>query len=121
MVLRLQDTVRDIRPHVIYAPSPRDVRESRRNAFRAAELAAFGTQDLLCYQAATTTLDFRPTHFEDVSEFLDRKMATLSRYQAQSLGRPHLDPSLAAATAKYWGRFLGYSEVEPFEVIRQNL
>ena len=121
MVMRLQDAVHKIRPNVIYAPSARDVRESRQNTFKAAELAAFGAQDLLCYQAATTTLDFRPTHFEDISDFLDRKMATLSRYHAQSLGRPHLDPSLAGATARYWGRFLGYTEVEPFEVVRQNL
>jgi CheY-like chemotaxis protein len=121
MVLRLQEAVHEMRPHVIYAPSSRDVRESRQNAFRAAELAAFGAQDLLCYQAATTTLDFRPSHFEDISEFLDRKMATLSRYQSQSLGRPHLNPTLAGATARYWGRFLGYTEVEPFEVVRQNL
>ena len=34
---------------------------------------------------------------------------------------PHLHPSLARATAQYWGRFLGYADVEPFEVIRQNL
>jgi len=121
MVMRLQDAVHKIRPHVIYAPSARDVRESRQNTFKAAEFAAFGTQDLLCYQAATTTLDFRPSHFEDISDFLDRKMAALSRYQAQSLGRPHLDPGLAGATARYWGRFLGYTEVEPFEVVRRYL
>ena len=121
MVIRLQDEVHKMRPHSIYAPSSRDVRESRQNAYKASELAAFGAQDLLCYQAATTTLDFRPTHFEDISEVLDRKMATLSRYQSQSLGRPHLDPTLAGATARYWGRFLGYTEVEPFEVVRQNL
>jgi CheY-like chemotaxis protein/LmbE family N-acetylglucosaminyl deacetylase len=121
MVIHLQDAVHKMRPHIIYAPSSRDVRESRQNAFKAAELSAFGAQDLLCYQAATTTLDFRPSHFEDISEFLDRKMATLSRYQSQSLGRPHLNPTLAGATARYWGRFLGYTEVEPFEVVRQNL
>jgi CheY-like chemotaxis protein/LmbE family N-acetylglucosaminyl deacetylase len=121
MVVRLQGTVREMAPNLVLAPSPRDVRESRRNAFRATELATSGTQSLLCYQAATTTLDFRPTHFEDISEFLVGKMGALSRYQAQISGRPHLDPSLAAATARYWGRFLGYSEVEPFEVVRQNL
>ncbi len=119
MVIRLQDAAHNLTPHITYAPSPNDVRESRRNTFKAAELSVVGTQGLLCYQAATTTLDFRPTRFEDISDSLDRKMAALSRYQAQIRGRPHLDPGLAAATARYWGRFLGYSEVEPFEVARQ--
>lgn len=121
MIIRLQDVVHDLRPHVIYAPSPKDVRESRQRAFKAAEIAASGARTLLCYQAATTTLDFRPNHFEDIAGCLDRKMAALSRYQPQARGRPHLDPGLAGASARYWGRFLGYTEVEPFELARQNL
>ncbi|MFC1659926.1 response regulator [Gemmatimonadota bacterium] len=119
MLVRVQDAVHELSPDVILAPSPRDVRESRRNAYRAAELAGSEVPGFFCYQAATTTLEFRPTLFEDISEFLDQKMAALSHFEAQIRGRPHLDPELARASARYWGRFLGYREVEPFEVLRQ--
>ena len=98
-----------------------DVRESRQTAFQATLIACARVHGLYCYQAATTTLEFRPTVFEAISEHLDLKMAALSHYEAQVRGRPHLDPELARATARYWGRFLGYGEVEPFEVVRHSL
>ncbi len=121
VLIRVKDAVHELEPALVFAPSVHDVRESRNQAFTAAELSADEATSLLCYQAATTTLDFRPTLFEDVSDFLDQKMAALTHFQLHAEGRPHLHPSLARATAQYWGRFLGYAEVEPFEVIRQNL
>ena len=121
MLLRIEEAVDSLAPHIVLAPSLHDVRESRQNAYNAVNICASKAESFLCYQAATTTLGFRPTIFEDVSDFLDQKMATLSHFQAQIQGRPHLHPELARASARYWGRFLGYGEVEPFEVVRQKL
>jgi CheY-like chemotaxis protein/LmbE family N-acetylglucosaminyl deacetylase len=121
MVMHVEETVENLTPHIVLAPSLHDVRESRQNAYNAVNICCSRAERFLCYQAATTTLGFRPTIFEDIAEFLDQKMATLSHYQAQIQGRPHLHPELARATARYWGRFLGYGEVEPFEVVRQQL
>jgi len=120
-LIRIKDAVHELTPATIFAPSANDVRESRQHAHTAAEIAATKDVSLLCYQAATTTLEFRPTLFEDISDFLDQKMAALSHFQPQVEGRPHLHPGLAGAAARYWGRFLGYGEVEPFEVIRHTL
>ncbi|MFH1762901.1 MAG: response regulator [Gemmatimonadota bacterium] len=121
VMIRIKDTVHDLVPRIVFAPSSNDVRDSRQQAYTAADIAAAGSTSLLCYQAATTTLDFRPTLFEDISDFLDQKMAALSHFQLEVRGRPHLDPGLARAAARYWGRFLGYGEVEPFEVVRHIL
>ncbi len=121
VLMRIKDTVHDLSPKIVFAPSLNDVRDSRQHAHTAADISATGSTSLLCYQAATTTLEFRPTLFEDISDFLDQKMAALSHFQLEVQGRPHLDPSLSRAAARYWGRFLGYGEVEPFEVIRHNL
>lgn len=121
MVLGIQNAVHEMKPDIVFAPSPRDIRDSRGNAFRATDISARKVSGFYCYQAATTTLDFRPTMFEDISEYLDQKMAVLSHFEAQVRGRPHLDPELARASARYWGRFLGYGEVEPLEVVRHAL
>jgi CheY-like chemotaxis protein/LmbE family N-acetylglucosaminyl deacetylase len=121
VLMRIKDAVQDLMPRMIFAPSLSDVRESRQHAHTAAEIATPDPASLLCYQAATTTLDFRPTLFEDISDFLDQKMAALSHFQHQVQGRPHLDPGLSRAAARYWGRFLGYGEVEPFEATRHSL
>ncbi len=120
MVLRIQNAVHDLEPERVYTPSGHDVRESRQHAFRATTIAASQVPDVFGYQAATTTLDFRPTVFEDISEVLDYKLQALAQYEAQVQGRPHLDPELARAVARYWGRYLGYVEVEPLEVIRSE-
>jgi len=121
MVLRIQDTIHEWEPEIIFAPSAKDVRDSRTHTFQAADISGSRVPGFYCYQAATTTLDFRPSIFEDISEYLDQKMAALSHYEAQVLGRPHLDPELARASARYWGRFLGYGEVEPLEVVRHSI
>jgi hypothetical protein len=113
--------VDELNPDILFAPSINDVRDSRRHAHKAAEIAAKGPVSLFCYQGATTTLQFTPSHFEDISDFLDQKMAALTHFLPQVGRRPHLDPDLARAAARYWGRFLGYGEVEPFEVARHTL
>ena len=121
VLIQIKDAIHRLNPDIVYSPSLKDVRESRQQAHKATDLTTPQTTSLFCYQAATTTLEFRPELFEDISDFLDEKMAALTFYQHQVEGRPHLHPDLARATARYWGRFLGYGEVEPFEVIRHNL
>lgn len=118
MVVRVENAVNEMDPEIVFAPSAQDVRDSRRNTYQATDITGNRVPGFYAYQSATTTLDFRPTMFEDISEFLDQKMAALSHFEAQVRGRPHLDPGLAAAAARYWGRFLGYGEAEPLEVIR---
>ncbi len=115
MIDFLSSVIAKEKPEILFAPSRNDVRESRQNVYRAVTLGASEVPAIYCYQAATTTLDFRPTLFQDVKEFMDRKMVVLSAYETQAEGRPHLHPDMARATAKYWGRFLGYGEVEPME------
>ena len=116
MIDFLSSVIEEERPQILFAPSRNDVRESRQNAYSAVALGASEIPSIYCYQAATTTLDFRPTVFQDVREYMDQKMVLLSPYETQAEGRPHLHPEMARATAKYWGRFLGYGEVEPMEV-----
>ena len=76
-----------LKPQLVFSPSFHDVRESRQQAHTAAEISSAESSSLLCYQAATTTLDFRPTLFEDISDFLDQKMAALTYYQHQVEGQ----------------------------------
>jgi CheY-like chemotaxis protein/LmbE family N-acetylglucosaminyl deacetylase len=121
MVIRVQIAIQELDPDIILSPSSQDVRDSRKNTFKAIDISASRVRTFYTYQSATTTLDFRPTMFEDISEYLDQKMAALSHFEAQVSGRPHLDPDLARASARHWGRFLGYGEVEPLGVIRQSI
>jgi len=112
--------VERLEPDTVYTPSSRDVRDSRLDAHQAALVEADRVANHYCYQAASTTLDFRPTIFIDVADHLDQKIALLEEYRSEPDFRPHLQPYLTRATALYWGRFLGYGEAEPLEVVRSE-
>ena len=73
---------------------------------------------IFCYQTASSTVEFRPTRFVSVDEFMDRKLAVIRSYTSQVKQRRYLDAELLRATSRYWSRF-GHSRfVEPFEVTR---
>ncbi|NIP57663.1 MAG: response regulator [Gemmatimonadetes bacterium] len=118
MIAEAERAVEAFGPDVVYTPSPDDVRDSRVSAHEAGLVAASDAPDHYCYQGASTNLDFRPTIFIDVTERMERKLEILEVFNARADFRPHLQPHIGKATAQYWGRFLGYREVEPLEVIR---
>ena len=87
---------------------------------RATVVASRAVPNFYCYQSPSTSIDFRPTRFLEVGEFMDRKVEAIAAYQSQQVKRPYLRESLLRATAEYWGRFAGYGIVEPLEVIRES-
>ena len=73
---------------------------------------------VFCYQTASSTVEFRPTRFVSVDEFMDRKLAVIRSYTSQVKQRRYLDAEMLRATSRYWSRY-GHSRfVEPFEVAR---
>lgn len=112
----IQRTVDETEPDIVYTHSRNENRRSRQNAHHATELALRNEAELYAYQSASSNHDFSPTVFVDISEYLDKKLETLTAYAEETDTRPHLDPDLVRATARYWGRFLGFSRVEPLEM-----
>lgn len=120
MIEKLGIIVDQVEPDTIYTPSLHDVRNSRIRAHQAGLVNSSGVGNHYCYQAATTTLEFRPSLFIDVAEYMDRKLQSLNAFGGEPEFRPHLQPAIARASAVYWGRFLGYGLCEPLEVIRSE-
>jgi LmbE family N-acetylglucosaminyl deacetylase len=75
---------------------------------------------LMCYQAPSTTVQFVPTRFVEVSPYMPKKLASIAAYTSQASIRPYMRAELIDATARYWGRFAGYGLCEAFEVIRER-
>lgn len=107
-------------PDVVYTHSAQDAHSDHRNAYRATLLAAREAPTLYSYQSLTSTTDFKPTMFVEVSEYLDKKKELLSFFQTPEENRPYLKPQMIDATALYWGRFAGFGKVEPLEVVRSG-
>lgn len=116
----IEEVIQEVKPSIIYTHSLNDGHQDHRSVHRATVVAARQIPSLYCYQAPSTGIEFRPTKFVEIGEFLDRKVEAIGAYHSQVVKRPYLRESLLRATAEYWGRFAGYGMVEPLEVIRER-
>jgi len=114
----IERVIEAFEPDVVYTHSAQDTHTDHRNAYRATILAAREAPTLYSYQSMTSTIDFKPSMFVEISEYLDKKKEILSVFQTPDENRPYLKPQLIDATALYWGRFAGFGRVEALEVVR---
>jgi len=112
--------IEEVQPDTIYTHSAQDLNQDHRNVHHATMVAARRVPRLFCYQTSSSTVEFRPTRFVSVDEFMDRKLAVLRSYTSQVKQRRYLDAEMLRATSRYWSRY-GHSRfVEPFEVARDT-
>ncbi len=116
----IENVIREIQPDVIYTHTGKDNHQDHRNAHLATIVAARKVENVFCYQSPSTTIDFRPTTFTDVNDFMEEKLWLIAQYESQTSKCAYLAKDLIKSTARYWGRFAGNKNVEPFEVIRDS-
>jgi LmbE family N-acetylglucosaminyl deacetylase len=87
---------------------------------RASLVAGRGVPKVFCYEAPSTSVDFHPTRFVNIDEYLERKIEVIQAYTSQVKVRSYLDEELLRATSRYWGRFSQARYVEPLEVVRDS-
>jgi LmbE family N-acetylglucosaminyl deacetylase len=119
-IAEITRVIEELSPDTIYAPSAHDLNPDHRNVHHATMVAARRVPRVFCYQTPSSTVEFRPTRFVPVDEFMDRKLAVIRSYTSQVKQRRYLDAELLRATSRYWSRY-GHSRfVEPFEVARDT-
>ena len=104
----------------MYTHTIRDVHQDHRNAHSATLVAARGIPKVFCYQAPSSTVEFRPTRFVAIDEYLERKIEVIQAYTSQVKVRDYLDEELLRSTARYWSRFAHARYVEPLEIVRDS-
>ena len=118
----IEATIREVQPTVIYTHTLQDGHQDHRSVHRATVVASRGTPSIYCYQAPSSGIDFRPTKFLEIGEFMDRKLAAIAAYQSQIVKRPYLRESLLRATAEYLGPVRGlWSRRTPRSPARDGL
>ncbi len=110
----------DVQPTIVYIPSDNDRNQDHRAVYAAAIAATADARTVACYQTATASVDFHPNRFVTVDGFTDMKLAMLACFAANGERPPHLEPSLALATARYWSRFGKGTYCEPLEIFRDS-
>ena len=114
----LERLIGEVKPSVVYTHSSADRHQDHRAVHEATLVAARSVGSVYCYEAPSTTVDFKPARFVDVSGYMPQKHAALEAFKSQN-GRAYLATGMIESTARYWGRFAGHGMVEPLEVVRE--
>jgi LmbE family N-acetylglucosaminyl deacetylase len=119
-IATIERTIAEVAPRTIYTHTSHDVHQDHRNAHRATLVAAREVPRIYCYEAPSSTVDFHPTRFVPVDDFLEAKLEAIAAYASQVALRRYLDEDLLRATARYWSRFGHSRYAEPLEVLRES-
>jgi LmbE family N-acetylglucosaminyl deacetylase/CheY-like chemotaxis protein len=116
----IEEVVQEIQPTIVYTHSSHDRHQDHRAVSEATIVATRRVGTVACYQSPSATIDFRPTRFVRIDQYLDQKLRLLERFSSQTANREYLEPEFVTATARYWSRFGGGKAVEPLEVVRET-
>ena len=113
----IEVVVRAVRPSIVYLHSPEDTHQDHRAVHRAGMVACRSVPTVLAYQSPSATTAYRPGRFNDVTGFVDVKLAALACHRSQAAAW-YMEPELVSATARFWGRYARVRFAEPLEVLR---
>jgi LmbE family N-acetylglucosaminyl deacetylase/CheY-like chemotaxis protein len=116
----IEEVVNEIQPTIVYTHSEHDRHQDHRAVSEATLVATRKVGTVACYQSPSATIDFRPTRFVRIDDYLGEKLQLLECFASQTATRDYLDPGFVTATARYWSRFGGGAAVEPLEVVRET-
>jgi two-component system response regulator HydG len=116
----IEELVAEMSPTVVYTHSIHDLHQDHRSVHRAAMVACRRVNRVYCFQSPSATIDFRPTHFVAVDDYLGRKLKVIDAFGSQSSIRDYMEPELITATARYWARYATGTFAEPFETARDR-
>jgi LmbE family N-acetylglucosaminyl deacetylase/CheY-like chemotaxis protein len=116
----IEEVVQEIQPTIVYTHSSHDRHQDHRAVSEATIVATRRVGTVACYQSPSSTIDFRPTRFVRIDQYLGEKLRLLERFGSQTASRDYLAPEFVTATARYWSRFGGGTAVEPLEVVRET-
>jgi LmbE family N-acetylglucosaminyl deacetylase len=116
----IERVIAETNPSIIYTHSRHDVHQDHRNVHQATLVAARKVPHVYCYQAPSANIEFHPTRFVAVDEWVDRKLEVIGAYSSQVKIRRYLQEDMLLATVRYWSRFGSSRYAEPLEIVRDS-
>ena len=116
----IEAAIRDLHPTHVYTHSLEDTHQDHRAVHAASLVAARGVPNVYCYQTPSSTVEFKPHRFVDITHHIEQKIALIGAYKSQVDRMESIQPDVIVSTARYWGRFAGYVLAEPLRIVRQR-
>ena len=116
----IEAAIRELHATHVYTHSIEDTHQDHRAVHAASLVAARGVPNVYCYQTPSSTVEFKPHRFVDITHYIEQKIHLIGAYKSQIDRMESLQPDVILSTARYWGRFAGYVLAEPLQIIRQR-
>ena len=114
----IEEVIEETRPTIVYTHSIHDLHQDHRSTHRAVMVACRQVGRVYCFQSPSATVEFHPTHFVTIDDYLSRKLKVIEVFGSQAGIRSYMDPELITSTARYWASYSAGAHAEPFETIR---
>ena len=116
----IETAIGQLRPTHVYTHSLEDTHQDHRAVHAATLVAARGVPNVYCYQTPSSTTEFKPHRFVDITHYIDKKIDLIGAYKSQVDRMESIQPDVILSTARYWGRFAGYVLAEPLRIVCQR-
>ena len=116
----IESAIRELRPTHVYTHCLEDTHQDHRAVHAASLVAAREVPNVYCYQSPSSTVEFRPNRFVDITQYMKRKLQAIGAYKSQVDRMVSLQDDVIVTTARYWGRYAGHVLAEPMQIVRQR-
>jgi LmbE family N-acetylglucosaminyl deacetylase len=107
-----------IEPEIVYVHSPKDYHQDHANIAKSTLSASRNMRNaILLYETPSTTIEFRPVAFSDVSDKFEHKLKCVEQYVSQD-DKEYMEKEAIIGLAKTRGHTMGVKFAEAFEVAR---
>ena len=118
-IKKIEKIIQDNKIDRIYTHSLKDTHQDHRNTCHAVLSAGRNVGQILFFESPSSDVDFRPTFFIDISDYLKEKIDSLSLYQSLlKLKKRYLEIKAISDSASFRGYQSGLRYAESFEVFR---
>lgn len=79
----IENYIKKLNPDIVYIPSKHDTHQDHRAVHLASIVACRLVDEIYIYQAPSTTIDFRPNTYIDITEYIDKKIEAVKIHSSQ--------------------------------------
>ncbi|MBK8985145.1 MAG: PIG-L family deacetylase [Chloroflexi bacterium] len=113
----IEEKVQAFRPDIIFTHSEHDQHQDHQIIHQATLQAGRRVNTILCYESPSTTLDFKPSLFIEIGDYVDVKIESIREHQNQAR-KAYMDAALVRSQARVRGEQTKTHYAEGFEVRR---
>ncbi len=110
----IEERINEINATVVLAHTSMDVHQDHRAVFEAAKVAARNIS-LLCYEDVSTSSEFMPNYYVDITGYIEDKLKLIGFHKTQGT-KAYMNPEVIRGRAAHRGLQSGVQYAEAFKI-----